>query len=158
MLQRIQTLYLAIAALACVLLFFFPLAAFFNELEGNYKLFIYGIRSLDPEPRAVFSLFFTLPLIVLVIVSILLTLLTIFSYKKRWLQVRLNAFNVITNIVVIMLIFFYYAPYITGITKSDPEYNYIGMILPLITLAMLILATRAIKKDEALVKSADRLR
>lgn len=158
MLQRIQTLYLAIVALACVLLFFFPLAAFFNELEGNYKLFIYGIRSLDPEPRVVFSAFFTLPLVALVIVSFLLTIITIVSYKKRWLQVRLCAFNVITNIVLIMVIFFFYAPHITGITKVDPEYNYFGMLLPLIALAMLILATRAIKKDEALVKSADRLR
>lgn len=158
MLQRIQTLYLAFTAAACLLMFFFPLAGYYNELEGNYKFFLYGITSLDPEPNVSFSVFFTLPLIVLVASSVILSLITIFQYKKRLLQIRLCAFNVLSIIVLLMLIFFFYAPRIATQTKVDPEYNYFGMILPLIALALLVLANRAIRKDEALVKSTDRLR
>ncbi len=158
MIQRIQSVYLAIVAIASVLLFFFPLADYYNELQGNYKFFIYGLRSMDPEPGVSFSAFFTFPLVMLAVISFLLSLITIFMYKKRILQIRLCAFNVLANIVLIMVIFFFYAPKIQEMTKVEPGYNYVGMIMPLISLVFLILANRAIRKDEAMVKSADRLR
>ncbi len=158
MLQRIQSLYLAIVAIACVLLFFFPLANYYHELEGNYKFFIYGIRSMDPEPKVLFNLYFTIPLIFLVVASFIFTVSTILLFKNRPLQIRLCAFNMLTNIVLIMVIFFFYATKIQSMTHIEPEYNYTGMVLPLVSILFLIFANRAIKKDEALVKSADRLR
>ncbi|MEI7897193.1 MAG: DUF4293 domain-containing protein [bacterium] len=158
MLQRIQTLYLAVVAIACILLFFFPLANYYHELQGNYKFFIYGIRSMDPEPGKAFSLFFTVPLMFFVVVSFIFTVATILLYKNRPLQIRLCAFNVLTIIVLIMVIFFFYATKIKSLTQIEPEYNLIGMGLPLVSLVFLILAHRAIKKDEALVKASDRLR
>ena len=158
MLQRIQSLFLAVVAIACILLFFFPLAYYYNELQGNYRFFIYGIKCMDPEPKVLFSSFFTLPLIFLVIASFIFTIATIILYKNRRLQIRICAFNVLTNIVLIMVIFFFYATRIKTMTLTEPDYNYIGMILPLVSLAFLILANRAIRKDEALVKSSDRLR
>ena len=158
MLQRLQTLYLAIVAIACILLFFFPLANYYDEIQGNYKFFLYGIQSMDPEPKVAFSSFFTIPLIFLVVVSFIFTVSTIFLYKKRLLQIRICTFNVLTNIVLIMVIFFFYATRIKTMTLIEPDYNYVGMVLPLISLAFLVLSSRAIRKDEALVKSADRLR
>jgi hypothetical protein len=158
MLQRLQTLYLAIVAIACILLFFFPLANYYDEIQGNYKFFLYGIQSMDPEPKVTFSSFFTIPLVFLVVVSFIFTVSTIFLYKKRLLQIRICTFNVLTNIVLIMVIFFFYATRIKTMTLIEPDYNYIGIVLPLISLAFLVLASRAIRKDEALVKSADRLR
>ena len=158
MLQRIQTLYLAIVAIACILLFFFPLANYYNELQGNYKFYIYGIRSMDPEPKVVFNLFFTVPLIFMVVASFIFTVSAIFLYKNRPLQIRLCAFNMLTNIVLIMVIFFFYATKIKSMTLIEPEYNYTGMVLPLVSILFLIFANQAIRKDEALVKSADRLR
>ena len=158
MLQRIQSVYLAIVAIATGLLFFFPLANFYHELLGNYKFFIYGIKYMDPEPAVVFPSFFTAPLIFLVIISLIFTVAAIFLYKNRLLQIRLCAFNMLANIVLIMVIFFFYAAKIKSMTHIDPEYNYSGMILPLISIVFLILSNRAIRKDEALVKSADRLR
>jgi hypothetical protein len=158
MLQRIQSVYLTVVALAAVMLFFFPLADFYNDMEGNYKFFIYGIKCMDPEPKVLFNSFFTLPLLVLVIVSFIFSVATIFLYKRRLLQIRICAFNMITNIVFIMVVFFFYATRIQGMTKTEPEYNYLGMIMPLISIVFLILSNRAIRKDEVLVKSADRLR
>jgi hypothetical protein len=158
MLQRIQSLYLAIVAIACILLFFFPLADYYNELEGNYKLFIYGIRSMDPDPKVAFGLYFTFPLIFMVVASFIFSVSAIFLFKNRPLQGRLCAFNMLTNIVLIMVIFFFYATKIKTLTLIEPEYNLAGMALPLVSILFLILASRAIRKDEALVKSADRLR
>jgi peptidoglycan/LPS O-acetylase OafA/YrhL len=158
MLQRIQSLYLAIVAIACILLFFFPLADYYNELEGNYKLFIYGVRSMDPEPKVAFSLFFTAPLIFMVVASFIFAVAAIFLFKNRPLQLRLCAFNMLTNIVLIMVIFFFYATKIKTMTLTEPEYNYTGMVLPLVSILFLIFANQAIRKDEKLVKSVDRLR
>ncbi|MCX6276757.1 MAG: DUF4293 domain-containing protein [Bacteroidetes bacterium] len=158
MLQRIQTIYLALVAIACILLFFFPLAFFYNEMEGNYRFFIYGVQSMDPDPKVVFGSFFAIPLIFFVVVSFIFAVSAIFLYKNRPLQNRLCTFNVLTNIVFIMVVFFFYITKIKSMTVTEPEYNYFGMVLPLISLALLILASRAIMKDEALVKSTDRLR
>ena len=158
MLQRIQSLFLAIAAVASLLLFFFPLATYYHEIQGNYKLFIYGVTCMDPEPKVTFSSLFTLPLLLLAAASFILSAVTFFLYKRRMLQVRLCAFNVLVNIVLIMVIFFFYATRISSMTNIEPDYNYAGMIMPLISLVFLVLTTRAIRKDEALVKSADRLR
>lgn len=158
MLQRIQTIYLAIVAISSILLFFFPLAYFYNEMEGNYRFFIYGIQSMDPDPKVVFNSFFTLPLIFFNVASFIFAVAAIFLFKNRQLQNRLCTFNVLTNIVFIMVVFFFYITKLKSMTATEPEYNYFGMVLPLISLAMLILASRAIRKDDALVKSADRLR
>ncbi|MCX6306525.1 MAG: DUF4293 domain-containing protein [Bacteroidetes bacterium] len=158
MLQRIQTLYLAIVAIACILLFFFPLATFYHEIQGNYKLFIYGIRSMDPEPKVLFSKFFTIPLIFMTVASFIFSVSAIFLFKNRPLQARLCAFNMLTNIVLVMVIFFFYATKITTMTLIEPDYNYTGMAMPLVSVLFLIFANQAIRKDEALVKSADRLR
>jgi len=158
MLQRIQSVYLAIVALASLLLFFFPLANYYNDLHGNYKFFIYGVRCMDPEPKALFSTFFTTPLVILTVVSLIFSVATIFLYKRRFLQIRICAFNLITNLVLIMVIFFFYATRIQSMTLTEPQYNFLGMSLPLISIVFLILSNRAIRKDEVLVKSADRLR
>ena len=64
----------------------------------------------------------------------------------------------LANIVLIMVVFFFYATRIKTMTLTEPDYNITGMALPLISLAFLVLATRAIRKDDAMVKSSDRLR
>lgn len=158
MLQRIQTVYLAIGAIACIALYFFPLANFYNEVQGNYKFFICHIQSMDPEPKLNFSIIFSLPAIILTLASIIFSISTIFLFKKRWLQLRLISFNVITLTVLILVLFFFYTAQLKTTTGADPEYTYPGMLLPVLSLVMLILANRAIRKDEQRVRSADRLR
>jgi hypothetical protein len=158
MLQRIQTIYLAIAAIACIVLYFFPIANFYNEVQGNYKFFICHIQSMDPEPKLHFSTLFSVPAIILSLASVGFSIGTIFLFKKRWLQIRLIAFNAITLIVLILVLFFFYTAQLKTMTGADPDYTYPGMLLPILSLVMLILANRAIRKDEQLVKSADRIR
>lgn len=157
MLQRIQTVYLAIVVIAGFVLIVMPLALFYHELYGNYKLFVYGLQCMDPDPRIQVSIWFTSPLFVLVCLSVILAILTILSYKNRILQIRLVTFNILLNILLVVLFFLFYSGKIEELTKITPEYQ-IGVFLPLVSLVFLVLANRAIRKDEQLVKSADRLR
>jgi hypothetical protein len=113
---------------------------------------------MDPDPKVTFSQFLTIPLIFLVVASFIFTISTILLFKNRPLQIRLCTFNMLTNIVLVMVIFFFYDTKITAMTRIEPDYNFTGMALPLVSILFLILANMAIKKDEALVKSADRLR
>jgi hypothetical protein len=73
------------------------------------------------------------------------------------LQIRLLAFNILATIVLVISIFLYYINSIEKITGIQPSYKF-GAFCPLICLIFLVLANHFIRKDEAMVKSADRLR
>jgi hypothetical protein len=158
MIQRIQSLYLFIVAVGCTLLFFFPMIDYIDPLKGTYKLFAMGITS-NNVPGILFF-WETFPILLLVIASLILALVTIFFYKRRRFQFRLVSINVLLNIILIALVFFLYNNYFEHhITGSGISGSYqFGMYIPLISLLFLILASRAIRKDEAMVKSSDRLR
>ncbi|MFH1296685.1 MAG: DUF4293 domain-containing protein [Bacteroidota bacterium] len=157
MIQRIQTIFLALALISGALLLFFPVAEYYHELYGNYKLFVTELKSMDPDPKITTSIWFTSPLWLLAGTSVILSLVTIFLYKNRLTQLRLVAFNMLLNIGLVVLIFIIYSAKITELTQIEPSYK-IGIFLPLISLVFLILANRFIRKDEAMVKAADRLR
>jgi len=158
MIQRIQSLYLFVVAVACLLLFFFPMIQYAGP-GGTYKLFATGMKSYSDIPG---TLFFwqTFPLLVLVLASLLLSVITIFLFKKRRIQFRLVSVNILLNVLMTGLIFLLYSRlYETafGGGRILPTYLF-GTYIPLISLVFLVLASRAIRKDEALVKSSDRLR
>lgn len=158
MIQRIQSLFLAIAAVITGLMFFFPIAEFYTGTElGNYKLLATGLQCMDPNPRIIAPSWFGLPLIALVIASIVLTLVILFLYKNRPLQIKLLAFDILITIVLVIVVLMYYTSAVQKLTGIPPAYEF-GAFCPLISLLFLILANRYIRKDEVLVKSADRLR
>lgn len=158
MIQRIQSLYLFIAVIMGMLLFFFPVATFYHEILGNYRLMITGVESMDPTPKVQFSPLFTSPLWIINIIAIILSVVTLVLYKNRILQIRFIAFAVLFDIVLVVLIFLFYTNKIQEITQIEPSYRQAGIFFPLIALLFLILANRSIRRDEAKVKSADRLR
>ncbi|GEC79290.1 DUF4293 domain-containing protein [Flavobacterium aquatile] len=136
MLQRIQTIYLAVAfIISGVLPFVFPLW----EIGGKDYYFMGNI---------VYSSLFGL--------STTLALISIISFKKRQQQFVFNRLNMILNLILLGL-FVYRSLNLSGETPVVSEKG-IGMFLPIISIVMLVLANKAIKKDEDLVKSVDRLR
>ena len=88
--------------------------------------------------------------------SMTMSLLSILSFKKRQNQFVINRLNIIFNLILLGL-FVYRSLNLSGETVLVSEKG-IGMFLPIITIVMLVLANKAIKKDEDLVKSVDRLR
>jgi ABC-type polysaccharide transport system permease subunit len=64
--------------------------------------------------------------------------------------------NIILNLILLGL-FVYRSLNVSGETPAVSEKG-IGMFLPIVAIVLLVLANKAIKKDEDLVKSVDRLR
>ena len=162
MIQRIQTIFLFLAAITGGLMFFFPVATYLQDIlsdapTGNYILYITGLKSMDPDPKLTTTFLFSVPLWLIAGISVFLSIITIFLYKKRYVQMRLVAFNILLNIVLVVLIFLFYISRIEELTGNTPSYE-VGAFLPLVSLVLLVVANRYIRKDEALVKSADRLR
>ena len=79
----------------------------------------------------------------------LLSFLSIFQYKNRIKQLKLVSFARFAITISFFLLFF---------TKDDSYQIYYGGLLLIIPYVILILSAYFIKKDEKLVKSADRIR
>jgi len=136
MIQRIQSIYLLLAFLVAVLGSYF-LSLWVNENGEN----IYAIDR--PYVMGAFVL------------SSLLALFTIFLFKNRKLQFVMNRLNIILNFILLGF-FVYWSLMVPG--EMQISEKGIGMLLPIISIVLLVMANKAIKKDEALVKSVDRLR
>ena len=137
MIQRIQTLYLLLAFVTTsILLFFIPLWILKDGKE------FYFMQS------QVYTIVLGL--------STALTLLSVVSYKKRQNQFVIGRLNIILNLILLGL-FVYRSLNLSGETLAVSEKG-IGMFLPVLAIVFLVLANKAIKKDEDLVKSVDRLR
>ncbi|MEY4038078.1 MAG: hypothetical protein RIR67_388 [Bacteroidota bacterium] len=137
MIQRIQTLYLLLAfVITGVLPFIFPL---WSTADGKDFLFM---------QNQLYVILFGL--------STTLTLLSIISFKKRQNQFVIGRLNIILNLILLGL-FVYHSLNLSGETPAVSEKG-IGMFLPILAIVLLGFANKAIKKDEDLVKSVDRLR
>ncbi|CCG53432.1 Probable transmembrane protein of unknown function [Flavobacterium indicum GPTSA100-9 = DSM 17447] len=136
MLQRIQTVYLALAFIVSGIL---PI--FISLWTTTAKVDVMAMHNL-----AYISLFG---------ISALLTLVSIFSYRNRQNQFVINRLNMILNFILIGLLV-YHSLTLSG--EAQVSEKGIGMLLPIFSIVFLVLANKAIKKDEDLVKSVDRIR
>ncbi|TYA68677.1 DUF4293 domain-containing protein, partial [Seonamhaeicola marinus] len=89
------------------------------------------------------------------ITSAFFSLVAIFRYKNRKSQFMLGRLNMILNFILLGF-FVYQSLNLSGETAVSEKG--IGVLLPIISIVFLALANKAIKKDEDLVKSVDRLR
>lgn len=138
MLQRIQTIYLLIAAgVSAGLIHVFPL----------YMLNLKNITAIYAKNDVMFLSMF--------LASAILSIVTIFLFKNRKLQFVLGRLNIILNFILLGF-FVYQSLNLSGETAVSEKG--IGMFLPIVSIVFLALANKAIKKDEDLVKSVDRLR
>jgi len=136
MFQRIQTIYLLMAAgVSAGLIYVF-------ELWLNSE----DVKVFADDINYVFAAF---------LASALLSIITIFRYKNRKSQFMLGRLNIILNFFLLGF-FVYQSLNISGETAVSEKG--IGMFLPIVSIVFLALANKAIKKDEDLVKSVDRLR
>lgn len=160
MIQRIQSFYLLLVVVAGILLFFMPLATYLSEL-GVYRFYLYGIKDMVHDPfgetnPSLFSHWFGIPLSVVQGLIVLVGVITIFQYRKRLLQIRLNRLNIFLQVILVGGIFFF-SNMIESKVLATADYG-IGNGLPLISIILLFLANNGIRKDEKLIRSADRLR
>lgn len=151
MIQRIQTIYMAISVIANALTLVFTFSIY--SIGGKS----YEFDGLGFEyPKVDFFLF---PIIGNVIVSMVLGIAIIFSFKKRKTQLTLSRINfiVITLLIVFIFINFHFIESNFNLLKEDITYG-LGFLLPILALVAQMLASRAIRFDEKLIKSMDRIR
>ncbi len=128
--QRIQTVFLCIAAISAIVFLFLPI----SEKDS--------ILLLTKGDIIATSICIAIALIALFAIS---------QFKDRKLQLKLCLINMILAIALIAASFF-------AANKFGNENYPIALGIPLVILISNAFARRNIKKDEALVKSMDRFR
>ncbi|GGG96940.1 hypothetical protein GCM10011416_13540 [Polaribacter pacificus] len=144
MIQRIQSVYLFLAALVSGgLIYVFNLWT----LKTGVQVMAFDLLSNES------ILLKTIPFSYLL--SALLSFIAIFIFKNRQLQFVLGRLNMLINLYLLGVLI-YVSQTISG--EMSISEKGIGMFIPTIAVLLLVMANRAIKKDEDLVKSVDRLR
>ncbi|WP_298763239.1 DUF4293 domain-containing protein [uncultured Polaribacter sp.] len=143
MIQRIQTLYLLFAsAISGGLIFVFDLWDSVKKNVFAIDLLYSNVLSLKVIP-------------VLFIISAILAFVAIFLFNNRKLQFVIGRLAILINLILLGLLIYVSLTLPGEIIISEKG---IGMFIPIIAVLLIVLANKAIKKDEDLVKSADRLR
>ncbi len=123
----------------------------FADIIVNDQLHIFNAFGIFKDEELLFS---GLPLMILIGIIALLHLVALFLYKKRILQIRILAFTIILMLGLFGLFF-----YFTYASFEEVKVAFkVAVALPLASVILDWLAIRAIGKDEALVRSLDRIR
>ncbi len=150
MIQRVQTLYLVIAAILLIVASFLPFYSF-----NNAQVIMDGFSVHSADGQQIFS---TISLNIINWLSAALAIITVFLYKKRILQMRIATYTIIILLGFYLLLIYYRfsaLPKIETITYSKLE---IYSLFPVISAILLYMAAKAIKKDEEKIRSMDRFR
>ncbi|UCH13400.1 MAG: DUF4293 domain-containing protein [Bacteroidales bacterium] len=172
MIQRIQSLYLLIVSILMMFMLFLPIAEIAVErkqviseketadikeivIYKNYGAVIYS----DNKAKTIFS---TWPVTTMICITGLISFFTIFLYTSRMLQIRLCVFNALLFLGLSALTYYYFTAIRKQVNVSDLSivgHTFkISIIFPVIAFILTFLAFRAVRRDELLVRSYERLR
>ena len=141
MIQRIQSLWLIITSAIAAFIWFTPIYT--------------GIAADGIEKT--YTISESLPLMLIVALSILVPLVTIFLFKKRDLQKKFILLQIVFALGIHLFEYFNAEKFKTDFTIQQGHWH-IGAIAPFFMIAFLFFAYRGIRKDEKMLSEADRLR
>jgi len=152
--QRIQSIFLLLAAIALGLLFL-PVMSFISingtqESLQNAEVGMLADGVLNIKDQVVFQ--------ILTVLGAIASIVAIFMFKNRSLQISLSRLTLVISILIMVLSgVFFYMDYqlIEANTLISGDF---GLLSPVLGILFSFLAIRYIKKDDQLVKSSDRLR
>ena len=156
MIQRKQTLFLLLAVIVCALALFFPIGSIAPEEMGTDSM-VYNLGVVTGEGALAVSAT-CIPLFVLLSVTAILSLVTIFLYKNRKVQMSICKNAMLLNALWVLdyaLILFGIIPVPEVEGKVNIEF---AACLPLVSIILLAMAYKGVNDDEKLVKAADRIR
>lgn len=167
MLQRVQSIFMTIAALAMILMLFFPIweksdTNFEAELREYAIMDTFELRYEQHNTQSgEIQLLGSQPTFILSAAAIVAALVMLFSisrFKNRMTQVKLNAlFSLITAATLVGM--YVYISKANVLFEPQAQGTFLlGFYLPIVAMLNNFLANRFIRKDEQLVKSMDRLR
>lgn len=155
MIQRKQTLFLLIAAVLVALTISLPLGKY---LAGDEE---FVLTAFSVSLTGTGKIVGTLPLTVLGIMALALPLVTIFLYKRRLVQIRLcfSEFVLLTGFQGFIVWYLIHVKNTLAAGGDELAFVYsVTAIFPLVSIFFTWIALRGIMKDEALVRSMDRIR
>ena len=139
MIQRIQSIWLLLAAIAAAL---------------SFRFSFYSGNIAGPDQVKIFKSLLATGNIAILVITVgvsVMSLVAIFLYKNRVLQMRLALAAMVLSLLNIVL---YYNQTLHFIEGNFDLTALISLAIPV----LLVLAVRGIYKDQKLVKSLDRLR
>lgn len=131
MIQRIQSIYLLVAAISMSLI--------------SFKVTVYTLN------ETLFMAQDDTKMFILTIVGAIFSLLGLFMFKNRKFQMKLIRLTVLIQMIIGVRIFMLF-------NKFEVVLNNSFLFLMVFTLIALIMAYRGVKKDDDLVRSVDRIR
>lgn len=183
MIQRIQSLLLALTAVGIALLFRFPITTYVAE-PGAQNYIVNAELDLIPKQNPAMlqqieagsgnvymdqstAGMHMWPMMVLALLVAAISLASIFLYKNRILQMRMVSVAFLLNVIYVGLVFLWcadkyskvVAAFATSLQCGTTHTIYAaGTWIPIVTIVLLFFAQRAIRNDEMKVRAADRLR
>ena len=155
MIQRVQSIYLLLAIIACVVCLCLPV----GELRGTElsvpALLFNGCVVAAQGAEISVSPITIMPLFVTLVLSATIALFTLFLYKKRPLQMRMCIYAIILIVIWYVALAFIAMLRLPEGTFYHPSFT---IVLPFLAACLFWLARHNIRKDERLVRSADRIR
>jgi len=156
MIQRIQSVFLLVAAIVTIILLFISIGDIYTA-EAQYTFTCFNVHL--PNGQVVMS---TIYIALILILSACISIYAIFKYKDRMKQTRIVSINMLVFLIAIMLMIWVFPDFLfqrKGLMQEGDifRFNYWIMIFVIPPVCM-FLANRFIRKDEQLVRSADRLR
>lgn len=129
--------------------------AFVPTETGEAVLTIYG-ATLNGEALSLSLLQLPPWIYNLIVIAVLVACIAMFKNRKRQMVLGRLSYLLILG----FLVFLYFASdaLVDAVTATEPIAYGAGIYFPVMALVFVFLANRAIKKDEALVRSLDRLR
>jgi hypothetical protein len=156
MIQRVQSIYLVFASIAISTLFFLPIAVFTDSSADIFHLCFNGIAQFTKNGWLLKEK--CLLMDCTIIIALAGSILSIFYFKNRKRQIKICWFLIIFDLLLLLLGFYYEI----NIVKSHFLISVTSLnwpaVLPIVSIILTYLAIVAIKKDEELVKSMDRIR
>lgn len=165
MIQRIQSIFLALTAALMIGFSFLPIWE--KSSDKTAEKIVFNAKSLTyyqafVEDSSLNNLSFSessnIYILVVAFMSAALALVSLLRYQKRVQQIKIGFVNSLLIIILISVVYYQ----ITEANKILGHSLYgtykIGFFLPVFALALNLLASYYIKKDEDLVRSADRFR
>jgi hypothetical protein len=155
MIQRIQSLYLLLTTVLSILFLNGSFINFTDKTGSVLKMTLTGIvKSTEGQsPQLIEKV---MPVALIIVLIAVLSLVTIFIFKKRNIQLSLSKIliGLVSGFILILCYYSYHIISEYG-GKILPGWK---IVLPFLLLIFSILAFRGIRKDDQLVKSYDRLR
>jgi hypothetical protein len=136
-------------------LLIFPIAVITENTGKIYQLTQVGLLNFIENKWVLADKHFLS--LIYVSINLLATIVTLFLYKYRKVQIILSRILIVINVLLILLFLLEITFWLKDLEIQNTKYSW-PLLIPVFSVILLYLSIKSLKRDEELVKSIDRLR